>query len=85
MVLFSSNEEIKPFISTFTEIMEINSHNLIYEKLLLIRGFLSKYPKLMIETVTSWLPGEVLPRIIIGDEIYSMKILITSIVVLLEL
>ncbi|CAI4282477.1 BDN_1c_G0004540.mRNA.1.CDS.1 [Saccharomyces cerevisiae] len=82
---FLSNEEIKPIISTFTEIMEINSHNLIYEKLLLIRGFLSKYPKLMIETVTSWLPGEVLPRIIIGDEIYSMKILITSIVVLLEL
>lgn len=82
---FLSNEEIKPIISTFTKIMEINSHNLIYEKLLLIRGFLSKYPKLMIETVTSWLPGEVLPRIIIGDEVYSMKILVTSIVVLLEL
>ncbi|CAI4060473.1 hypothetical protein SUVZ_04G4840 [Saccharomyces uvarum] len=82
---FLSDEEIKPIIDTFTEIIEINSNNLICEKLLLIRGFLSKYPKLMIETVTSWLPGEVLPRIIIGDEVYSMKILITSIVVLLEL
>ncbi|CAI4056135.1 DNA-binding protein RIF1 SKDI_02G3830 [Saccharomyces kudriavzevii IFO 1802] len=82
---FLSNDEIRPIIRVFTEIMEINSNNLIYEKLLLIRGFLSKYPELMIETVTSWLPGEVLPRIIIGDEVYSMKILITSIVVLLEL
>lgn len=82
---FLKKDEIQNIILTVAGVKEIQSTNLVCEKLLLIKNFLAKYPRTMIENISKWLPGEVLPRIFIQEEVYSLKILVTAIFVLLDL
>ena len=82
---FLTNEEIQGIILSITHIKEINSNNLIYEKLLLVKSFLNKYPHPTVANVSIWLPQEVLPRILMDEEVYSTKIMATAISVLLDL
>lgn len=82
---FLKQDEIENIILTVAGVREIQSTNLVCEKLLLIKKFLAKYPRIMIENISKWLPGEVLTRIFIHEEIYSLKILVTAIVILLDL
>ncbi|AQZ12957.1 RIF1 (YBR275C) [Zygosaccharomyces parabailii] len=82
---FLNDEELTSIIHTIPTIKEIQSTNLICEKLILIKNLLAKYPRLMIENVSLWLCGEVLPRILIDSEINCSKIVLTAVSTILDL
>lgn len=82
---FLNDEEITGIIHTIPTIKEIQSTNLICEKLILIKNLLAKYPKLMIENVSIWLCGEVLPRILIDNDMSCSKIVLTAVSTTLDL
>ncbi|EDO17203.1 hypothetical protein Kpol_1035p16 [Vanderwaltozyma polyspora DSM 70294] len=82
---FLNKQDIEKIVECIPMMNEINSTNLICEKLLLIKSFLIKHPAIMIKKVKLWLPSEVLSRILVTEEVYTMKIGATAISVLLEL
>lgn len=77
--------QIQLFLQAIVNMKEITSTNLNCEKLLLLKSFLAKYPKLMSTNLKMWLPAEVLARILIDEEYYSMKVVATCVSILLDL
>ncbi|GAV47383.1 hypothetical protein ZYGR_0H02240 [Zygosaccharomyces rouxii] len=82
---FLNDDEITSLIRIIPSIKEIQSTNLINEKLILIRSLIAKYPRLMIDQVSIWFCGEVLPRILIENELNSTKIVATAVSTTLDL
>lgn len=82
---FLDNDEITSIIRTIPSIKEIQSANLINEKLMLIKSLIAKYPRLMMDHVSVWFCGEVLPRILIENELNSTKVVATAVSTALDL
>ncbi|AEY96799.1 FAEL186Wp [Eremothecium gossypii FDAG1] len=82
---FLSDIQIKTFIEAVANIKGIASTNLLYEKHLLLKQYLVKYPDCMLDSVRLWFSTEVLARILIVHEHYNGKLLSSSISVMLEL
>ncbi|CCD23504.1 DNA-binding protein RIF1 NDAI_0B04690 [Naumovozyma dairenensis CBS 421] len=82
---YLNKNEILRIIDTFTKIKDLKSTNLMNEKLLLMRCYINKFPKLMIPKISDWLPGELLSKIVLDEDMYAIKITHTSIAVLLDL
>ncbi|GAV52395.1 hypothetical protein ZYGR_0AG03860 [Zygosaccharomyces rouxii] len=82
---FLNNDEITSIIRIIPSIKEIQSANLINEKLILIKNFIAKHPRLMIDHVSIWFCGEVIPRILIENELNSTKIVATAVSIALDL
>ncbi|CCF57420.1 hypothetical protein KAFR_0C04300 [Kazachstania africana CBS 2517] len=70
--------------SIVPNIKEVDSVNLSTEKLMLLRRFLEKYPDMMFNKASLWLPGEVLLRILLDDGSNGWKCIIAAISVLLD-
>lgn len=84
-IYFLEKDEVANILFAVIDSKDIQSTNLICEKLMLVKSFIVKYPQVMIESLKRWLIVEVFPRIIIDDEVHSLKILVTATAVLLEL
>lgn len=82
---YLDGEEIEAIVNVVMKIRETNSTNLMSEKLLLIKCFQSKYQNIMLKNVSIWLPGEVIPRIILDDGAFGWRIVISAISILLDL
>ncbi|CCE66106.1 hypothetical protein TPHA_0O01380 [Tetrapisispora phaffii CBS 4417] len=82
---YLDKNEINAVIDAIIHIKEIPSTNLTCEKLLLIKQLISKHPTLMISNSLKWLPQEVIYRILVEKEPYTLKVLSTTISVLLDL
>ncbi|AMD19279.1 HBR378Cp [Eremothecium sinecaudum] len=82
---YFTDSMIEPFIIALTELKEISSTNLICEKLLLLKHYLARYPKVMLGLLDTWLPGEVFARILMEEENYSNKVIVNAVSVLLDL
>ncbi|SCW02505.1 LAFE_0F07910g1_1 [Lachancea fermentati] len=82
--LYLHSEQATEIINALHDMKEINSTNLTCEKLLLLKSFLAKYPTLMLKNIDKWLLTEILSRLLIEEELYSMKIAATCISVLLD-
>ncbi|KAL3235275.1 hypothetical protein RNJ44_00034 [Nakaseomyces bracarensis] len=76
---------IDTIISALSNIKEIPSTNVICEKLMILKQFLVKYPKKMVAQIPSWLPQDVICRILFSSDQFSTKIGFAAISVLLEL
>lgn len=77
--------EIDQIIAILPNIKEIQSTNIICEKLMMIKQFLVKFPKKMVARIPTWLPQEVICRILFSNDQFSTKIGFAAISVLLEL
>ncbi|AGO12175.1 AaceriAEL186Wp [[Ashbya] aceris (nom. inval.)] len=82
---FLSDVQIKTFIEAVANIKGIASTNLLYEKHLLLKQYLVKYPDCMLDSVRLWFSTEVLARILVVQEHYNSKLLTSSISIMLEL
>ncbi|KAM3159937.1 RIF1-like protein [Lachancea thermotolerans] len=77
--------KVQSFVKSLANMKKISSSNLTCEKLLLLKIFLAKYPEVMFETIDIWLPAEVLSRLLIEEEFYSLKIANNCVSILLDL
>lgn len=82
---FMNKDEVSNMIHAVLNAKEIQSANLICEKLFLLRSLISKHTNVMLELLPIWLPQEVLTRTLIEDDSSTITILQAAISVLLEL
>lgn len=82
---FLQKDDVTSIIRSVIKTKDIQSTNLICEKLHLMRKFLSKYTSVMLEIIPEWLPSEVLARILSDEEVHSLSILQAGIAVVLDL
>lgn len=82
---FLNSDEITRLIRTIPHIKEIQSTNLVNEKLNLVKSLISKYPGLMIDNLSTWFCGEVLPIILIENEVNNSKIVTAAVSAALDL
>lgn len=71
-------EEVQSLITMIPNIKEIKSKSYMKEKILFIRSLLVSFPEQMINNMDIWLCGEILPRVLIEDEMYSEAIMVNS-------
>ncbi|SCU89064.1 LAFA_0E15984g1_1 [Lachancea sp. 'fantastica'] len=76
--------DVSSIIEALTKMKKIESSNLICEKLLLLKQFVTRYTNVMFETVDIWLPAEVLPRLLPNQQFYSSKIASICVSILLD-
>lgn len=82
---FLQKDDVMSIIRSVIRTKDIQSTNLICEKLHLMRKFLSKYTSVMLEIIPEWLPSEVLAQILSDEEAHSLSILQAGIAVVLDL
>lgn len=73
-----SMDEVQSLITMIPDIKEIKSKSYMKEKILFIRSLLVSFPEQMINNMDIWLCGEILPRILIEDDMYSEAIMVNS-------
>lgn len=82
---FLQKDDILSIIRSVIKAKDIQSTNLICEKLHLMRKFITKYTNVMLEIIPEWLPGEVFGKILLDDEALSLNILYAGTAVVLDL
>lgn len=82
---FFQKEDVISLVRSVINTKDIQSTNLICEKLHLMRKFLTKYTNVMLEMLPEWLASEVLAKILIDEEAHSLSILQAGIAVILDL
>ncbi|CCK69297.1 DNA-binding protein RIF1 KNAG_0C01830 [Huiozyma naganishii CBS 8797] len=82
---YLTENERNKLVNIITEVNEIDSYNLKYEKLLLIKALFGKYLKQMLQDVPKWLCGEVLARILVETQTYANKLAVVALEILLDL
>ncbi|QLQ78453.1 hypothetical protein HG537_0A07000 [Torulaspora globosa] len=81
---FMNRDEVSNMIHAVLSAKEIQSANLVCEKLFLLKSLISKHTDVMLQLLPSWLP-QVLSRTLIEDDYSTITILQAAISVLLEL
>ncbi|CEP64195.1 DNA-binding protein RIF1 LALA0_S10e04654g [Lachancea lanzarotensis] len=84
-LLRNSELNVSSVIQALIKMKKIESSNLICEKLLLLKKFVSRYTDVMFETVDIWLTTEVLSRLLPNQQFYSSKIASICVSILLDL
>ncbi|SCV03858.1 LAMI_0H11518g1_1 [Lachancea mirantina] len=82
--LYFSEKDVQKMLDSILNMRYIDSSNLTYERLLLLKSFISKFPRFMVGNLEKWLPGEIILSILTSDETYSMKIATTCTSILLD-
>ncbi|SCU98390.1 LADA_0H12706g1_1 [Lachancea dasiensis] len=80
-----SAPRIGAIIKAMGRMKRIESTNLLSEKLLLLKTFLGKYTKVMLDTIEYWLPTEVCIQLIKTGDSFSSKICSICVSILLDL
>ncbi|QLL33894.1 hypothetical protein HG536_0F02190 [Torulaspora globosa] len=82
---FMNRDEVSNIIHAVLNTKEIQSANLVCEKLFLLKRLISKHTSVMLQLLPLWLPKEVLSRTLMEDDSCTITILQAAISVLLEL
>lgn len=75
---YATETEIQGLINIIPNIKELKSKHYMTEKILFIKSLFNSYPDPMINNMNVWLFGEIFPRILVEDDIYSDTVLHTS-------
>ncbi|SMN19260.1 similar to Saccharomyces cerevisiae YBR275C RIF1 Protein that binds to the Rap1p C-terminus and acts synergistically with Rif2p to help control telomere length and establish telomeric silencing [Maudiozyma saulgeensis] len=80
-----TSQEKQFIVDVIVKIRELKSMNLVTEKLSLIKSLLRKYRYAMLKDIVLWLPGEVIPRLLLHNIEHGWSIVESAISILLDL